>query len=1072
MNNKKRLLVLAMSLSFVFGANSIAHADEVKDKEVNISQENASFDSSDTKNKEELTENKVEASNDANKKGGGKEELGDTSEESPLNKDLEALKDQGNKQLMADVGVDKKSIDSNQPSKVQPVGTDGSATPTDTPKNKIEVELPYTTNIYYSMDDNLGEEKTREGTKGKAIYVAKVDAQGNPYIEEEKRPRINSKTGEPRRDKEGNILYYSGHYENPKSKTITIGTKKVTDVPLEFNTEYELDDSMDYNSVQVKRDGEKGNRQITTAYGFSNKTKHNEYVEKIEDTKKAVNKLVKIGTKTTGVLEHEVEEIVPFETEIIENDQLVAGTWNEKVKGVNGKKTYKYTQNIINSKADGNLVRTLLNETFATKRVIEIGTKPATKETEIKKDIDVTVKYVEDKNLSKGEVQTQTIEKGKVNAKVSDTYNPKTGDISTKVDPDESTNATVTVKYGTKDFTGETSHEVTEEIPYKVVIEEDPTMIAGTSKIETQGIAGSKTTKYIQKIKNGQADGQVQAEEVKDKYKAPINQVIKVGTKPAQNDENKTSDVSVDIEYVYDKTKEKGVVEKGEFTSGKVVTKIENKYNPTTGKIETTTTQNVISAKQKIIVGTKDFTAEYKYTEVEKIPFETELVFDNSLKAGEKQVSQKGELGEKSREITQRFINGKDDGKTEGDFAETKAPVKQIIKVGTMTNQTYVHKESLPFNTIVELNKELKKGEWRYKLVDGVEQKGKLGTRTTEWTIKNSIVENHPKITDEKPVDAIIEVGSADFTGTVTNKVKEEIPFNVRILENPDLEVGESKIKQVGKVGSREVEYSAEIVNGKLKEGTGFTRKEVENSTIEALDQIIEIGTKSIVREEKIPFGKIYKHNPKLEAGKVIEISKGKDGAIKTTIRFDKDKGKNVTDVVRTEPVDEVYEYGSKTEGEIKLTSEIPYEVEIKKDNTLAEGTYKIEQEGIVGEKETTITIENSKEKNRSEKIVKKAVNKIIVIGTKNMCRNPEPPKKTEVPSKPKSPEKPPVANGEKIKTQELTRVPKIEVQRPRTQKPIEEKRNPKTGIAGVSGVISTTVASLLGLGITKKKEK
>ena len=149
---------------------------------------------------------------------------------------------------------------------------------------------------------NLGEENINEGTKGKAIYVAKVDAQGNPYIEEEKRPRIDKKTSLPKRDKEGNILYYSGHYENPKSKTVTIGTKKVTNVPLEFNTEYELDDSMDYNSVQVKRDGEKGNRQMTTAYGFSNQTKHNEYFEKIEDTKKAVNKVVKIGTKTTGCL--------------------------------------------------------------------------------------------------------------------------------------------------------------------------------------------------------------------------------------------------------------------------------------------------------------------------------------------------------------------------------------------------------------------------------------------------------------------------------------------------------------------------------------------------------------------------------------------------------------------------------------------------------------------------------------------------------------------------------------------------------------------------------------------------
>ena len=58
-----------------------------------------------------------------------------------------------------------------------------------------------------------------------------------------------------------------------------------------------------------------------------------------------------------------------------------------------------------------------------------------------------------------------------------------------------------------------------------------------------------------------------------------------------------------------------------------------------------------------------------------------------------------------------------------------------------------------------------------------------------------------PKTERKEPVDAIIEVGSQDFTGVVENKEETETPFTVKVIENKELPAGQSKIKQEGKPG-------------------------------------------------------------------------------------------------------------------------------------------------------------------------------------------------------------------------------------------------------------------------------
>ncbi|WP_068455654.1 G5 domain-containing protein [Aedoeadaptatus pacaensis] len=780
------------------------------------------------------------------------------------------------------------------------------------------------------------------------------------------------------------------------------------------------------------------------------------------------------------------------------------------------------------------------------------------------------------------------------------------------------------IKVGQKDYTGTVNNTVTKEVPYTVKVEYNPNLAAGTTNVKQEGKAGSRTYEYSGDIVNGKLkDGTNFTEkELTDKYVEPTEHIIEIGTKPVENTKDVESEVGVDVEWVFDPNKDIGVIEVGDLIPGKVTTTTKNVYDPATGEIKTIQETVVEKGKRKVVAGTKAYNGEFEEVNKDIIPYETEIVFDNTLKAGEKEITQAGENGLKTTTTKRHIVNGEVVGSDDPVEEITKEAKKQIIRVGTMTDGTHSHTEKLPFETHVEVNPELKKGEWRYKTVDGAEQKGKLGSRKTEWTIVNSEVQKDPKVTEEKPVDAIIEVGSADFEGEVkhtehfeipfevevryndqlpagtskeiqkgvvgsydveykqaikngeadgemtktesnkveakkhiieigtkvetpennyskdveveieyvyddtkdkgvvetgvltpgkvetkvvdkfnpeTGKVEQKteqvvtkakqkvivgakdftgtyeykktcpIPFEVEVREDPTLSKGEKKIEQQGVAGSKTTSYEQAIKNGQpdgqarqvgeptiveptkhivlvgtkslegnreyvvdkaipygtkvtydenLEAGTRIVDNEGKDGTervtttiatkdgtieynshgtviVEKEDRVVRVGIKPVVKTEEIPFEKEFEHDPNLEAGKTEKISDGTPGKVTITTSFNKETGKLETKVVRTEPTNAKYKYGSKTEGSFTVESEIPFKVQVIEDETLDAGTYKVEQEGVVGKKETAVKVKNSKEESREVKTITEAVDKIIRVGTKpndKMCPVPEDP--------------------------------------------------------------------------------
>ena len=816
---------------------------------------------------------------------------------------------------------------------------------------------------------------------------------------------------------------------------------------------------------------------------------------------------------------------------------------------------------------------------------------------------------------------------GKVETKIVNKYNPATGEITT-TEEEIVTEAIQKIIVGTQDFTGKYPYESTTEIPFKVVVKEDPNLAKGQSRVEQEGKAGSKTTYYEIAIKNGEKDGNpvkikevendqpldhiiyvgtavaksatvetlekdipyetkityddtldagsqvVDKEGVIGKEKVTIttnitdgtgetskttetvtakeDREVRIGTKPVtkvvekpfnteyQYDENleagKTEEVTpgkngkVTITTTYDKdqknvvtseTEEAGqnrVVKIGGKTNGTEIVKeeipfeVEVRKDPSLKKGEwkyatddegnelkgekgeqekTLTIENskVINTseptvtkqpkKAVILVGEGVNEGTYTITEEVDVPFETKIEFDNSLKPGEQKVTQEGEPGKKSRDITLKIQDGKVTNTEEGEFTQTKAPKDKIIKVGRNTEGKVEHKEEIPFGYKIEEVEDLKKGEYR------IVKPGKVGTKTTTWTIENSKVVSEPteeivpaedaliqvgkgtndgtheivekkelpfetryeyddslepgeeKVVSEgspgeqertntlvikdgkvvevkegefkttkKPQERLIKIGRKPSEGEITKKVERDIPFDTKVIYDENLEAGSQVIEKEGNLGKEEVTITQKVKDSKPVGDTTETTKTIT----EKEDRVVRIGIKPVERKTELGHDTEYRHNPNLKEGEEKVIEEGSKGYVKYTTTFNKETGKLEVKEERVVPTNKLVEYGSKTNGEFTYESEKAYDIIIRENPDLEAGKTNIIQEGKVGKTETTVKIENSKEVDRTNKTITEKQDKIIEVGTKNVCEIPPiDPEDPEKPGEedPKDPEKP-----------------------------------------------------------------
>ena len=435
---------------------------------------------------------------------------------------------------------------------------------------------------------------------------------------------------------------------------------------IPFSTKYVADEELTKGKKSVIKKGIDG--IIKTTYI---KDKDGNLTLDKETKEPAVDQVVKVGVKSV----ENTKEILS-NTVYVADKEKARGLSNERIEGSNGyeKEVIKYTLN----EKDGTISETVeKTEKKATDTIIKVPAKDKVEVTAIPNPI----RYEKDSTREKGQKNITIL--GQIGTRiVTTTYevNPKTGEVTGKVEKPEVKEATETVvKVAAKDKV-----EVT-EIPSPVRYEKDNTREKGQNNITIPGQKGIRkvTTTYEVNPKTGEVTERVGTPEVKDATET----VVKVAAK----DKVEVTEIPSPVRYEKDSTREKGqknITILGQKGTRKVTTMYE--VNPKTGEVtgkvgkpevkEATETVVKVAAKDKV--------------EVTEIPSPIRYEKDSTREKGQKNITILGQKG--TRKVTTTYeVNPKTGEVTERvGTPEVKDATETVVKVAAKDKVEVVQREN------------------------------------------------------------------------------------------------------------------------------------------------------------------------------------------------------------------------------------------------------------------------------------------------------------------------------------------------------------------------------------------
>lgn len=382
----------------------------------------------------------------------------------------------------------------------------------------------------------------------------------------------------------------------------------------------------------------------------------------------------------------------------------------------------------------------------------------------------------------------------------------------------------------------EKTYQVTEDVKHGVEYKEDPSLQPGEKKVVQEGKDGKRVSYYtITTYPDGREE---KSESVvnEEESVAAVTQIVHIG--PA-------------------------IVETPE---------VEEESTPETESDQTEDSKTITE----------------KVSETEVIEFETVLEETTDLPAGEQQVVQEGQHGERTR--TYEVVKENDQEVSRNLISEevTKEAVNKIVKVGVAT-------PAQP------------------------EQPAQPETSTEEPEVEAS---PGPQVLDKET-----EEKEADEQTGITvekEKVTITIPFETKEVANNELEQGKQVIAQEGQVGEKVVTTTIQKQNGEV------VSSEVTDETVtkEPVTQIIHIGTKVPEPEdvvevkpeteaEAVPYGREERRTDKLNKGETKVVQQGVEGVKTITYEVTYTNGqvtsrKKVSESITQEAVKEIVEIGTK----------------------------------------------------------------------------------------------------------------------------------------------------------------
>ena len=417
------------------------------------------------------------------------------------------------------------------------------------------------------------------------------------------------------KDEDGNLTLDKETKEPAVDQVVKVGVKSVENTKeILSNTVYVADKEKARGLSNERIEGSNGYEKEVIKYTLNEKDGTiSETVEKTE--KKATDTIIKVPAKDKV----EVTEI-PSTVRYEKDSTREKGQNKITIPGQKGtrKVTTTYEVNPKTGEVTEKVGKPEVTE--ATETVVKVATKDKVEVTEIPSP----VRYEKDSTREKGQ-NNITIPGEKGTRKVTTTYevNPKTGEVTEKVEKPEVKEAIETVvKVAAKDKV-----EVT-EIPSPVRYEKDSTSDVGQDNITVLGQKGTRkvTTTYEVNPKTGEVTEKVETPEVKEATET----VVKVAVK----DKVEVTEIPSPVRYEKDSTREKGqnnITIPGEKGTRKVTTMYE--VNPKTGEVtqrvgtpevkNATETVVKVAAKDKIEVVQRENGKKVKVTTIYTVDVKT-----------------------------------------------------------------------------------------------------------------------------------------------------------------------------------------------------------------------------------------------------------------------------------------------------------------------------------------------------------------------------------------------------------------------------------------------------------------
>ena len=699
--------------------------------------------------------------------------------------------------------------------------------------------------------------------------------------------------------------------------------------PVNYNTRKEFSDQLPVGTSKLIQSGKKG--QKTSRYSVTkvNGEETSRTFVESKITTDPVDEIIQVGTRIKEIREATEISPIPFTIKVRKDTTKPIGYRVTEVEGQDGEKSDLYKVTYINGAETKreHLKTTVVRE--AVDKVIVEGAGVERALFEIQEDkITSSTEYRNDDTLPEGETKVAQVgEEGLLRKTIEKRY-----------------------------FNDELRS--TKLVDSKLIKEATPTIIlVGTKHVPTikveQDTQTEKTAYKTQKIEDPDLP----------KGETKVVQVGRTGL----------------IEKVYQLTYKDGVLIKTDLISSKEVQKVQDEI---------------------IHIGTQ-VTETKEINTTSPIPYNVIIRKDKTKPVGYSFVEVEGQEGIQTDYYQVTYVNGKETKREHLRTVITAQPVNKVLVEGSGIERTIFEIQEERITSPTEFRNDDTLPEDETKII----QEGQDGLihKTIEKQYFND-EERSSKLIETKvvreAVPTIILVGTKHVPNiTVKQETRtEETDFRTVTVIDENLPKGEHKLVQEGRAGLVEKVYQLTYRDGVLVKTDLISVRELRP----ALEQIIHVGsqvseTKEIALTSVIPYNTIVREDKfKPVTYRLVEVE-GREGTQTDYYQVTYVNGKEtqreyLRTVITTQPVNKVLVVGAGVERTVLVTEEevISHQTEYRNDDTLQEGVTKVFQEGQDGLIHKTFEKYYFNDEERSAtlvdtKVIRKAVNRVILIGTKRI---------------------------------------------------------------------------------------